>query len=182
MAGYYILDGNNILKSIPGFLDITKGNFTRAQYTLATLASRALVHKRDDLVEVVFDGTGMDYKFRPPQNVRVTFSKDKTADEVIIGQIKRAQDLWVRGRGFEEIVVVSDDREIRECARIFGARILRTKEFSEKIFPQSRKKAHPHFPGHTNEKIISPACQERITRELEKHFGIKRRQATFYGE
>ena len=174
MAVYYILDGNNIIKSTQVFLDAAGGNFIKAQYELVEAAHKALVRRSSgDALDVVFDGAGMNYRFIPPLGAKVKFSKDRSADRVICEKIKKASDLWVQGHGFDRTVVVSDDLEIRECAKLFGAESWRTAEFVEKIFPRKAEKPRSQAK-QVVEKTIRPDHQVKITEELEKHFGIKK--------
>ncbi|OIN98855.1 hypothetical protein AUJ66_00080 [Candidatus Desantisbacteria bacterium CG1_02_38_46] len=178
---HYLLDGNNILKSTPEFLKLADGNFLRAQRELVAQTAKVLCGKNSkNFATIFFDGAGIDYKFQPPPNTKVIFGKEKSADSFIIEEIKKAHNLRIRGKDSGQVVVISDDREIRECARIFGATIWRTNEFAKKLFPQHKKKTrlhpHPHqLRGYPIEKIISPAHQEKITEELKKYYQGKGR-------
>jgi len=165
---YYLLDGNNIIKSTPEFLELANGNFIRAQYELVVYTAKVLGGKGEgSFATVFFDGTGLNYKFSPPKNTKVIFSKKKSADTLIIEEIKRAYSIRIQGKDSGEVIVISDDREIRECARIFGAISWRTNEFIARLFPQYKKKTRP---SPQIEKIISPAHQKKITEELEKYY------------
>ena len=166
---HYLLDGNNILKSTPEFLQLADGNFIRAQYELVAHTAKILCSKgTENFACVFFDGTGLNYKFRPPPNTKIVFSKEKTADSLIIAEIKRLHNLRMQGKYEGEVIVVSDDHEIREAARIFGVMNWRTAEFAIKLFPQAKKKIRPL--SKPVEKIISPAHQEKITEELKKYY------------
>ena len=174
MAVYYILDGNNIIKSTQVFLDAADGNFVKAQYELVEAAHKTLVRgSSGDALDVVFDGAGLNYRFSPPQGAKVAFSKDRSADRVICEKIKKASELWIQGRGFDRTVVVSDDLEIRECVKIFGMVSWRTAEFAEKLFPRKAGKL-PALAKQAVEKTIRPDHQVKITEELEKHYGLKK--------
>lgn len=168
----YILDGNNILKSTPEFLELAGKNFIKAQHELVLHSARNLCGRDErNFLIVFFDGEGLDYKFPPPKNAKVFFGKEKSADTLIIEEIKRAQDLRMQGKNSSEVVVVSDDREIRECAKIFGATSWRTKEFVAKLFPHAKEK--PRLHSKQIEKNINPAHQEKITEELKKYYRRK---------
>jgi len=178
---YYLLDGNNILKSTPEFLELANRNFVRAQYELVLHTAKVLCGKGEgSFATVFFDGTGLNYKFRPPPNTKIIFSEEKSADSLIIEEIKRAHNLRIQGKNSGQIIVVSDDREIRECARIFGATIWRTNEFTNRLFPRSKKKVcpHPHHEvtsGYPIEKIIDLTHQKKITEELKEYYRNKGR-------
>ncbi|PIU51616.1 hypothetical protein COS91_03500 [Candidatus Desantisbacteria bacterium CG07_land_8_20_14_0_80_39_15] len=166
---YYLLDGNNILKSTPEFLQLANMNFVKAQYELASHTARVLCGKNaGNFMTVFFDGTGLNYNFQSPPNTKVIFGKEKGADSFIIEEIKRAHNLRMEGKYYNEVIVVTDDREIRECAKIFGAINWRTKEFAERLFPKAKKKAD--LRSKTIEKDINPAHQKKITEELEKYY------------
>lgn len=171
---YYLLDGNNILKSTPEFLQLADGNFIGAQYELAAHTAKILCSKgTENFACVFFDGTGLNYKFRPPPNTKIVFSKEKTADSLIIAEIKRLHNLRMQGKYGGEVIVVSDDREIRESTRIFGAINWRTAEFTLKLFHKTKKKTQ--LSPDPIEKNISPAQQEKITEELKKYYKGKNR-------
>jgi hypothetical protein len=166
---HYLLDGNNILKSTPEFLQLANGNFISAQQELVLRAAKSLCGKnRGNFVFVFFDGTGLNYRFGPPPNTKVIFGKDRSADSLIIEKLKRAHDLYVQGKNPGQTVVVSDDREIREAARIFNAISWRTAEFTARLFPPAKNKIRSQF--RTTEKIISSAHQDKITDELKKYY------------
>jgi predicted RNA-binding protein with PIN domain len=171
---HYLLDGNNILKSTPEFLQLANGDFVKAQYELVARTAEILCGKgAGNFACIFFDGMGLNYKFRPPPNTKIVFSKEKTADSFITGEIKRLYDFRMQREHNGSVVVVSDDREIREAVRIFDAISWRTAEFTAKLFRATGKKTHPHFKPI--EKIISSAHREKITEELKKYYREKNR-------
>jgi len=106
-------------------------------------------------VIVVFDGKS-SYDVRPAQpNCSVLFSFSESADDVIVKQLRRFANK-------SEVVVVSDDRQIRDQARHMGARLCRISDF---IRPKTRR--HNRGQSESN-KDISHSLQREITEELRR--------------
>ena len=166
---YYLLDGNNIVKSTDLFMEEAGGSFVKAQNVLAILSAKKLL-KKNDYLFVFFDGSGFEYRFPPPRQTKVIFGKSKSADQLITAEIKKHYDLHIRKGVFTDVTVVSDDREIRECAKIFGATSWRTQDFIEKLFPKAGKKPVP--VQKKQEKTITFQQEEKITDELARHYGL----------
>ena len=78
---------------------------------------------------------------------------DRSADEVIKEKIRRYKNK-------KQIVVVSDDREIREFARLQGAALKRTQEFL------AGKKKEPPRQDESRELPLSE--QKKINEELRR--------------
>jgi len=140
---------------------------------LAILSAKKLL-KKNDYLFVFFDGSGFEYRFPPPRQTKVLFSKSKSADQLIISELKKYSDLYIKKGIFADVTVVSDDREIRECAKIFGAISWRTQGFVEKLFPKAGKRSVPL--QKKQEKTISFQQEEKITDELARHYGILKKQ------
>ena len=91
------------------------------------------------------------------QQYKIVFSYPGKADEVILRELGRF-------RNKTEVVVVSDDREIRTGAKSQGARICRVSEFIRR--KQTRSKTSSQ--AESSDKEISYPLQREITEELRK--------------
>ncbi len=73
-------------------------------------------------------------------------------------------------RNKKDLIVVSDDNEIRDHARLEGARAMHDAEFLEKADKRTTKKAADH-----DDKGLDTHTMEEITEEL-KNVWIKKRR------
>jgi predicted RNA-binding protein with PIN domain len=81
---------------------------------------------------VVFDGHGDVEKSRVRKPLRVVFSNDRSADDVIVAMVGRSRS----PRG---IVVVSDDREVRFRVKDRGASVMSVSQFLAQAVPKKVK-------------------------------------------
>ena len=147
---WYIIDGYNVIHKIN---EVKKSASPRQEF-IYYIRRNNLTGSLNNKVTVVFDGGPHYEEFIAEKQFTIMFSQDKTADELIKDRIARAKNK-------KQIVVVSDDREIREAARREGTQILRTKEFLIRKKKAQKESATPR-------KQISLSMQEEITEELRK--------------
>jgi len=115
-------------------------------------------------VTIVFDGAPGIYGTPYVGNVKVVFSNQKTADDEI-------KDIVEKAANKKQIVVVTDDREIKYYVRPLGATVLSVKDFLSKCQPRlSRGPSHPKASIAVKgaKKRIPSATGSKITKELEK--------------
>jgi len=167
---FYLLDGNNIVKSTQEFLELSHGDFTLAMRELVDRTSFFL--KGNNSAIVFFDGFGFNYKFSPPPRTKIVFSKEETADSFIIAQIKKIDSLRANSKFNDTVIAVSDDIEIRNAAKFFGCQSMRTFEYVQKLFPAKIKK-EKKGGIKIREKEISVPAQIKITEELKKLYKEK---------
>lgn len=148
---HYILDGNNIIKHRAW----QNGNqkFDDRQALIIFLKNYSRHHPAVKFT-VVFDGWS-DLK-ETSGNIKIVWSKDISADEVIIKKIPALT---------QEYVVVSDDNQIRKMARFAKLRVLKVEEFINIIEPKKIKKQ-----SDFDEKIIPYSRVPGIKKELEKYY------------
>jgi hypothetical protein len=93
------------------------------------------------------------YKFNP--QIKVIFTQDKTADELIIEILKSSSNP-------KNIVVVSDDNQLRFASRLYRAQLMNVKLFLEKAnkFKIKVKKI--------DDEKLSISQQRQINKELER--------------
>ncbi len=119
MSLHYIIDGYNLIKH-PSFWPAKK--FRDERLTLLELIrTEKLCGSSKNKITVVFDGYAGNFKSND-SGIEVIFSGERTADE----KIKEI----VQSRGNpKNIVVVSDDREIKDFAKICSAKAVGIEEF-----------------------------------------------------
>jgi len=144
---HYVLDGYNVIfgedLSSP---KSTGEQFESARFRFIEMLSQFKRRSRDK-VTVVFDG-GDKGKVRDDgefaHGVEVIFSGPRaSADDVIIERIDRS-------RRSRQLVVVSDDRQIRQAARRARIRSLGTSDFMSTMRRQedAREEKEPHVKYH----------------------------------
>jgi predicted RNA-binding protein with PIN domain len=141
----YIIDGFNIVHKVPSL----KNSFTPHRDLIHYIKRNRLTGSRNNKVIIVFDGrTVRDIR---ESEFEVVFSGDVSADEVIKNKVDKV-------RNKSEVIVVSDDREIREYVRKVRVSSVRVADF---IKTKKRK-------FKKNDKEISYSLQREITEELKK--------------
>ena len=157
----YIIDGYNLIRSTY----LSKAEKHSTEFARNSLTEILTKYKRKHPsinFTVVFDGqfSSADSK---RQKIKVFFSGDITADELI-------QKILERKKTTNEIIVVSDDREIQTGTKILGGHISKTAEFLEKISPALKhyKQEKEQVNKNLDYKSIST-----IEKELKKHYGVR---------
>lgn len=146
----YLIDGFNLFHQIS---EIKHSNSPR-QDLIHYIKVNRLTGSRNNKVIIVFDG--YENPDAPPEReYRIIFSQDRSADEVIKDKIRRV-------RNKRQLIVVSDDREIRDCAQMEGAVPLRIQDFLKR--GSDRKSRRRHDDGRN----LSPSTMIEITEELKK--------------
>jgi predicted RNA-binding protein with PIN domain len=145
----YLIDGYNLLHRIP---DLEKSASPQGEL-VRFIKRHRLTGSHNNRVTVVFDG------HEPPGmpaegGYSIVFSEDRSADDVIKERVAKATNK-------SQVVVVSDDREIRDCARGEGATICRVDEFLKRARKSSNKNDY-------DDKDLAPSSMMDITGELEK--------------
>lgn len=143
----FLIDGFNLLHRIPGLVNSPSPHHELIQY----IRKNKLTGSSKNKVVIVFDGFD---NMRTPvdREYQIRFADERTADDVI-------KDIIRKSRNRSQIIVVSDDREIRDCARGEGAVSYRTNEFLRK---GSSKK------GFGDDRPVNCSSMIEITEELEK--------------
>ncbi|MEI8349962.1 MAG: NYN domain-containing protein [Candidatus Omnitrophota bacterium] len=142
----YIIDGFNLVHKVPELKTSDQPHIGLIRYIKTHRLTGSVTNK----VTIVFDG------FPRPEvlmdkTYQIIFSLERTADAVIKERIAKIKNK-------SQVVVVSDDREIRDCVRQEKATSLRTFDFLD------RKKEK----RSVEEKEISYPLQHEITEELRK--------------
>ncbi len=132
MSLLYIIDAYNIINHIQG--PIRKKIKDPQRALLEFLKNRRLERNSKSKITVVFDGyPKVAAQKLDETDIDVVFSKEETAD----ARIKR---LVQASKNPKNIVVISDDREIRFFVKSIGARSIGVEEFiNPQVKPQRKK-------------------------------------------
>lgn len=146
---HYIIDGYNLLHKIRALNNSSSPQLDLIQY----IKTKHLTGSRNNKVTIVFDGYDSDSSCIE-REYRIIFSKNITADEVI-------KDIVSKRKNKNQIVVVSDDREIISHARQEGVKTKNTRQF---LSNRSKSKQ-----GNANDdRPLSPSSIMEINDELKK--------------
>lgn len=164
-----ILDGYNVAHAVPELARQMDQSLQAAREALVRLCEEYWARRGDiGRICVVFDGRD-DAGFGSPQpqrgRVEVLFTrKPEEADKRILSLIESEQ-----GRG--RFVVVSNDNEVANNARAFGARVLSAQEFYKQARPSRAPSPRPSAtPGKT---MPSVRDAHQITEDYRKHLEDK---------
>lgn len=163
----YIIDGYNAIHRSSRWGRIIEADICRARESLcAYCASLFDVRKDIDHIIVVFDGDSSVSPFDRDsfRRVKIIYSQTgETADSVIVKVVEGKKDA-------RDVVVISDDNQLRRLCRSEGASVMPVSEFAG-LLPVNRPGPSPHFHSGKDDGL-SPAEQNRITDELRQVWGI----------
>ncbi|MBU1524491.1 MAG: NYN domain-containing protein [Candidatus Omnitrophica bacterium] len=142
----YIIDGFNLVHKISSLKNSASPHTCLIQY----IKRNKLTGSRRNRVVMVFDG-GINEEAAGEREYEVIFSQDRSADDLIKERVKHAKNK-------SQILVVSDDREIRDAIKSEGACPLRTADFLKIKKKDNQEK----------EKEISYTLQREITEDMRK--------------
>ena len=144
----YIIDGFNVVHKISSL----KHSVTPRADLIRYIKKHKLTGSQNNKVTVVFDGAPSQ-EVISERGIKIFYSDQRPADDLIIAQIKKTKNT-------SQLIVVSDDREIRDCANTHKARSVRVLNF---INPKKTSK-----PQTKEQKDISYTLQKEITEEMRK--------------
>lgn len=162
-----ILDGYNVIHAVPELARHLDHSLQAAREALVRLCQEHRVRRGDiERLYVVFDGREAYASGLHEQSygsVTVLFTqKPEEADRRIL-QVIEAQGTRRR------CVVVSNDNEVFNNARAFGARVISAQEFYEHVRPAPSRR--PNTSAPPDKAALSPRDAQRITDEYRKHLG-----------
>lgn len=144
----YIIDGFNLIHKISNLEGSSRPHLELIYY----IRNNKLTGSKNNRVLIFFDGGPNLDAVRARGNFEIFFSHGQSADDLIKEKLSKFKKT-------SEVIVVSDDREIRDAAKKFGAKICRTADFLK-----TKKKQI----AREDVKDISYALQHEITEELRK--------------
>lgn len=149
-----IVDGYNVLMQM-GLKEKTLEG--RRKHFVNMLNQR---HKMFDGIVVVFDGKEEvdDYFRRENLNTRVVYAKNESADDYIKSMIEKSKNP-------KTIVLATDDREIKDFAKMHGCQLISSYNLISKISPHPKQ---PPKPLENKDVFLESEKGKAITEELKK--------------
>ena len=154
MSLHYILDGYNIIKQLPN-KDKRKVNSSRDSLSYFIKRHRPQ-GSRKNKVTIVFDGREDVFSNEAKTPIEIIFSKGESADDKIKKMVERSKNP-------KQVVVVTDDREIRFFVRYLGAKLMTVDEFLSTAKDKSKE-----TQKNEEKKHIPFDVESSITDELKK--------------
>jgi predicted RNA-binding protein with PIN domain len=151
MSLHFVLDGYNIIKQLPSQSQ-KKLKFSR-NALLWFVEEKRPQGSRKNKVTVVFDGKEDVLPYKIDSSAEVIFTKNESADDKIKRIVEKSQNP-------KQVVVVTDDRELRFFVRRLGAKLMSVVEFI------SLKDKTQAPPPKDDKKIIPAHIERAITEEL----------------
>lgn len=145
----FLIDGFNLFHKIGSMRNSPRPRNDLVAY----IRSMRLTGSVNNKVVIVFDGHD-NGEVSTERDYHIVFSRDRTADAVIKSRIEAT-------RNRSQLVVVSDDREIRDFARGMGVNVKGTADFLAK----AQDKTQTTIPK--DEKEMELLAKERLKKELE---------------
>ena len=158
MSLQYVIDGYNLIRH-RAFKGCSRSKNER-HGLLEFIRSKRPCGSRKNRVTVVFDGYSGEGRAQE-EDIEIIFSCDISADE----KIRRILEAGPKNRN---VVVVSDDRQVREFCRLYNATALGVEEF---LAPKERRAAGNGAESAKPELTFSQ--MEKINREL-KNLWLKK--------
>ena len=157
MSLHYLLDGNNIIHQIPK-LALKKFEDQRRAF-VQWIEIRRPQGSLKNRVTVIFDGRpGRDGSIQS-SIVEVKFSGDDSADNVIRHFVEESA-------GKKNIIVVTNDRDIKYSVRKEGAAVWSVEEFMAKLESSTKTREERRVTG-------SPSAGKAITKVMEHEINVE---------
>lgn len=153
MSLHYILDGYNIIKQLPS--QNNKKLKSSRNALVYFIEQRHPQGSRRNKVSIVFDGREDVLPYREDSSAEIIFAKGESADDRIKKMVEKSNNP-------KQIVVVTDDREIKFFVRHCGATVMKVAEF----LAQGKTKTSDKDSG--DEKHIPAEVQYHINEELKR--------------
>lgn len=153
MSLHFIIDGYNLIKQTAALNKVNLKDSREALIRFITVS--APQGSKNNTITIVFDGWQGKFYYRAVSYLRIIFSNDKSADEII-------KQLAEKSDNAKNIVVVTNDREVQFYARQAGAKVEAVEDFVSRALPKKNK-------AQADEKnVLYPIDAARITDELKK--------------
>ena len=166
-----ILDGYNVAHAVPEVARHLDGSLQAAREALVRLCQEYRTRRGDiGNIYVVFDGRDAETFGAREQHhgsVTVVFSQKPEEADARILRVIEAQ----RGR----CVVVSNDNEVSNNARAFGASVISAQAFYVQARPSNARRSPPSV--NPAKAALPAGAARKITEEYLKHLDRKRRTA-----
>ena len=151
MSLHFVIDGYNLIKQTSILNKINLEDSREALIRFLKISRP----QGNNPVTVVFDGIEGGFYCRDISGIEVIFSSHQSADDKIKRMVERSPNP-------KNMVVVTNDREIRSFAELHRAQIKKVEEFLAKLNPKSAN------PRSDDNKALSPQKASEITEEMKK--------------
>ncbi|MFH1355125.1 MAG: NYN domain-containing protein [Candidatus Omnitrophota bacterium] len=154
MSLQYVIDGYNVIKH--PFITLKNKLYKDSRLSLLEfIRMNRLTGSLKNRVIVVFDGYPDRWESDNSTSISVVYSRKISADEKIVKIIQEYSD-------HKNIIVVSDDKEIRFSVRSYGVKVLGVEEFINKKERSSFREDSSSKPELTH------TLMHQINQELRK--------------
>ncbi|MBL7131590.1 MAG: NYN domain-containing protein [Candidatus Omnitrophica bacterium] len=168
MALHYIVDGYNVIKKT-AFLNHKK--LKDARDALLSFIDKYRPHgSYNNQITVVFDGRDDIFGFKHNYDFCIIFTRNESADDRIKSLIDKTSNP-------KNIIVVSDDKDIKFYCRSQGAKILGVDDFIKKAY----KKFNTSRTSNTEFFELSVWERKKINDELSRIW-LKSNEDQIYGK
>lgn len=117
---HYIIDGNNLIGKIKSIWNLQKKDKQAAREKLALLIDQFFYEKK---VKITLDFDGFENLPIKTSKIRIHYSQNKTADDLIKHQIEMQGNTRV-------ITVISSDSNILQFAKVCHCNVQKSEEFA----------------------------------------------------
>lgn len=149
----YIIDAFNMIHKVPELVD----SLSPHAALIGFIRKRGLRGSFNNRIIIVFDGheaSGIN-----ESEFQIVFSKNYTADDVIKRMIEK------HSKKDGELIVVSDDNEVRNAARAHDKKYISVEEFTKSA---KQKKGAAAGKDPARDPKLDPDIADEITNELKK--------------
>ena len=170
MALHFVLDGYNMVMRLPELFKKSEGlSFEASREGLVNFLSRYRPQGNvRNPVTIVFDGYAamkMSWGRLRQEGIGVLFSEEESADDRIVHVVQKLVPRGPTRSQYQEIVVITDDRELSLRVRDLEAKVVSIKEFVARIVDKQKKVSAAR---EDKEKKLTPQEEQKITEELKK--------------
>ncbi len=155
----FIIDGYNVVRTVKRYIQSRFAKIKDEKQLLLELIKKyPLIASKKHETIIVFDGYDDSKNLIRDFKIKVIFSQDESADEVIKNIIENSKKP-------EQIYIISDDREIKDFAKIIGANTISVKELLNSIY-KSDLNFNSSQNNNKDNKEINSKDANKINKEL----------------
>ncbi len=164
----YIIDAHNVIHTTGQFRNFIAQGIDAARVALLNAIESFAQDYPSYIFTVVFDGrnAGVSSAYRM---VKVQYSNNKTADELIKKRIRKLS-------GKRNVIIVSSDTEVHNYARVNALQVESSSQFAQKILSGKRKNKGGSNSNKRKEKYVHnekpTTVSKREIEEMKKLFGL----------
>ena len=158
----YLIDGYNVIKS--SFLG-KKGDI-EGKVAFYEILDRYKAKHPSVIFTVVLDGFNpSDIHLLRDRRLRTVFSGDITADEYIRKRVEK-------GKRNDEVIVVSDDKQVQITGKLFGCKVCSVGEFLNVVYERGKSRKREKTEEN-DKKEVNYKTKKKIEEELKKYYEKK---------